>query len=214
MVAGRYNRHTYDEYSRQAVLSIHEAGHLRGADGQGREKGMAKSRQPKSTAAHPLPEIYDRPGFQIRRAHQNSVSVFVECLKPFDLTPTQFGALTMVRRWGPVSQIDLARSLGFDRSTTALVVRLLEGRRLIARSPNPADRRKFALTLTPAGRRLLETSQEAAEKARLALLAPFSKAEIAEFLRLLGQFNDAFDGVSRAPQVVRQHQPASRRKRA
>lgn len=164
---------------------------------------MAKSQRPRSTAAHPLPEIYDRPGFQIRRAHQNSVSVFVECLKPFDLTPTQFGALTMVRRWGPVSQIDLARSLGFDRSTTALVVRLLEGRRLIARSPNPHDRRKFALTLTPAGRRLLEASQKAAEEARLALLEPFSKAEAAEFLRLLRRFNEAFDGVSRAPQVVR-----------
>lgn len=164
---------------------------------------MTKSQRPRSTAAHPLPEIYDRPGFQIRRAHQNSVSVFVECLKPFDLTPTQFGALTMVRRWGPVSQIDLARSLGFDRSTTALVVRLLEERRLIARSPNPDDRRKFALTLTPAGRRLLEASQTAAEEARLALLEPFSKAEAAEFLRLLRRFNEAFDGVSRAPQMVR-----------
>lgn len=174
---------------------------------------MAKSLRSRTTAAHPLPEIYDRPGFQIRRAHQNSVSVFVECLKPFDLTPTQFGALTMVLRWGPVSQIDLARSLGFDRSTTALVVRLLEARRLIARSPNPDDRRKFALTLTPAGRRLLETSQDAAEKARLALLAPFSRAEATEFLRLLGRFNEAFDGVSRAPQVVRGQQSAPRRKR-
>ncbi|QDO98603.1 MarR family transcriptional regulator [Ferrovibrio terrae] len=164
---------------------------------------MAKSRRPKSTAAHPLPEIYERPGFQIRRAHQNSVSVFVECLKPFDLTPTQFGALTMVRRWGPVSQIDLARSLGFDRSTTALVVRLLGERRLIARSPNLEDRRKFALTLTPAGRRLLDASQKAAEEARLALLEPFTKAEAAEFLRLLRRFNEAFDGVSRAPRMVR-----------
>lgn len=164
---------------------------------------MAKSTRPKTTVAHPLPEIYSRIGFQIRRAHQNSVSVFIECLKPFDLTPTQFGALTMVRRWGPVSQIDLARSLGFDRSTTALVVRLLVGRKLLARTPNPEDRRKFALTLTPAGRRLLESSRAATEEARQALLAPFTRAEAAEFLRLLSRFNDAFDGVSRAPQMVR-----------
>jgi DNA-binding MarR family transcriptional regulator len=159
---------------------------------------MAKSNR----NAHPLPEIYDRPGFQIRRAHQNSVSVFLETLKPFDLTPTQFGALTMVSRWGPVSQIDLARSLGFDRSTTALVVRLLVSRRLIARMADPKDRRKFALTLTPAGRKLLDGCRAAAEEARLALLAPFSKAEAAEFLRLLRRFNAAFDGVSRAPPVV------------
>jgi DNA-binding MarR family transcriptional regulator len=179
---------------------------------------MAKSDRPKiARNAHPLPEIHDRPGFQIRRAHQNSVSVFVDCLKPFDLTPTQFGALTMVSRWGPVSQIDLARSLGFDRSTTALVVRLLESRRLIARSPNPDDRRKFALTLTPGGRRLLEASQQAAERARLALLEPFSRAEAAEFLRLLRRFNAAFDGVSRAPEMVQGGIPASkagRRKKA
>ncbi|MCW0233415.1 MAG: MarR family transcriptional regulator [Ferrovibrio sp.] len=166
---------------------------------------MAKS----NPNAHPLPEIYDRPGFQIRRAHQNSVSVFLECLKPFDLTPTQFGALTMVRRWGPVSQIDLARSLGFDRSTTALVVRLLVERHLIARTPNPDDRRKFALTLTPAGRKLLDASQNAAEQARAALLAPFGKAEAMEFLRLLRRFNAAFDGVSRAPPVGRGRPAAS-----
>lgn len=173
---------------------------------------MTKSRHSKPAAAHPLPEIYDRPGFQIRRAHQNSVSVFIECLKPYDLTPTQFGALTMICRWGPVSQIDLGRSLGFDRSTVALVVRLLEGRRLIARSPNPQDRRKFALTLTSAGRKLLEASGDAAEEARQALLVPFSKGEAAEFLRLLGKFNDAFDGVSRAPQMVRAGKHAAGRK--
>ncbi len=176
---------------------------------------MTKSARPKAARGfHPLPEIYDRPGFQIRRAHQNSVSVFIECLKPFDLTPTQFGALTMVRRWGPVSQIDLARSLGFDRSTTALVVRLLEERRLIMRSPNPGDRRKFALTMTPAGLRLLEASQEAAEQARLALLEPFSRTEAADFLRLLRRFNEAFDGVSRAPQMVRMPGGAEQAKKA
>lgn len=184
------------------MKSIHEIWTCAAVRG-GAGRDMTKPNRLKSVrGAHPLPEIYDRPGFQIRRAHQNSVSVFLEHLKPFDLTPTQFGALTMVRRWEPVSQIDLARSLGFDRSTTALVVRLLVGRKLIARMPNPADRRKFALTLTAAGRKLLEASREATEQARLALLAPFSRAEAAEFLRLLRRFNGAFDGVSRAPQMV------------
>lgn len=166
---------------------------------------MAKNDRTVSDPAggHPVPDIYDRPGFQIRRAHQNSVSTFLEMLKPFDLTPPQFGALSVVLRWGPISQIDLARSLGFDRSTTALVVGLLVKRRLIAKTADEADRRKFALTLTPAGRKLLQACTAEADAVREALLSPFTKQEAAEFIRLLRKFNDAFDGVSKAPPVGR-----------
>jgi len=152
---------------------------------------------------HPVPEIYERPGFQIRQAHQNSVSVFLYSLKPFDLTPSQYGALVVVCRWGPISQIDLARSLGFDRTTTALVVSLLVKRRLIQRSRNISDKRKFALTATEAGAKLLNASALAAERARLRLLEPFSKREATEFLRLLRKFNDAFGGLSAAPRRKR-----------
>jgi len=151
---------------------------------------------------YPVPEIYDRPGFQIRRAHQNSVSTFLQMLKPYDLTPPQFGALTVVARWAPISQIDLARSLGFDRSTTALVVGLLVKRKLIAKTADQDDRRKFALTLTAAGRKLVQGCTQEANAVREALLAPFSKQEAAEFIRLLRKFNDAFDGISKAPPVV------------
>jgi DNA-binding MarR family transcriptional regulator len=156
---------------------------------------MAKS----DRSDYPVPEIYDRPGFQIRRAHQNSVSTFLEKLKPYDLTPPQYGALTVVARWAPISQIGLARSLGFDRSTTALVVDLLVKRKLIVKTPDAEDRRKFALTLTPAGKKLV---QACTLEANAALLAPFTRQEAAEFLRLLRKFNDAFDGVSKAPPVV------------
>lgn len=151
---------------------------------------------------HPVPEIYDRAGFQIRRAHQNSVSTFLQMFKPHDLTPPQYGALSVVLRWGPISQIDLARSLGFDRSTTALVVGLLVKRKLIAKTADVKDRRKFALTLTPAGRKLLQACAADANAVREALLAPFTRQEAAEFLRLLRKFNDAFDGISKAPPVV------------
>jgi DNA-binding MarR family transcriptional regulator len=152
---------------------------------------------------HPVPEIYERPGFQIRQAHQNSVSVFLDSLKPFDLTPSQYGALVAVCRWGPISQIDLARSLGFDRTTTALVAGLLVKRRLIQRGRDPADKRKFALIATEAGTKLLASSTMAAEQARLRLLEPFSKREAAEFLRLLRKFNEAFGGLSAAPRRKR-----------
>jgi DNA-binding MarR family transcriptional regulator len=165
---------------------------------------MAKS----DRSDYPVPEIYDRPGFQIRRAHQNSVSTFLEKLKPYDLTPPQYGALTVVARWAPISQIGLARSLGFDRSTTALVVDLLVKRKLIVKTPDAEDRRKFALTLTPAGKKLVQACTLEANAVREALLAPFTRQEAAEFLRLLRKFNDAFDGVSKAPPVVSKKQRA------
>src|SRR5689334_9165262 len=88
----------------------------------------------------PLQGLGDRPGFLIRRAHQISQSVFVEECSALDITSTQFGVLWILGRAGEMDQIGIARLLGFDRSTTALVVKLLERRRLISRATDRMDR--------------------------------------------------------------------------
>src|SRR6476646_6280004 len=108
----------------------------------------------KKRQVDPLEGLGDRPGFLIRRAHQISQSVFIEEFSGLDITSTQFGVLWILGRAGELDQIGIARLLGFDRSTTALVVKLLERRGLIARSADGEDRRRHVLRLTESGRSL------------------------------------------------------------
>ncbi|WP_298460632.1 MarR family winged helix-turn-helix transcriptional regulator [uncultured Cellulomonas sp.] len=68
-----------------------------------------------------------------------------------ELTLTDSWLLTAVHDRQPVRASDLATWQGVDRSTITTQVRRLEDRGLVARTPEPGDRRAFALTLTPRG---------------------------------------------------------------
>src|SRR6185312_729409 len=132
---------------------------------------------PKKRQVDPLGGLGDRPGFLIRRAHQISQSVFIEECSSLDITSTQFGVLWVLERAGELDQIGIARLLGFDRSTTALVVKLLERRRLISRTVDRADRRRQLLQLTAAGRNLRKRAEPRVDRVRARLQEPFTREE-------------------------------------
>ncbi|WP_159346504.1 MarR family winged helix-turn-helix transcriptional regulator [Roseomonas harenae] len=145
---------------------------------------------PEPVPATSLPEalasLYARPGFKLRRAHQISLSVFAEECRAFEVTTTQYGILVALRERPGMDQIGVAQALGLDRSTTGMVVGLLEARDLLRRSRHETDRRRRVLTLTPQGEALLEAIGPAAERARRRLLEPLS----ADQARALGALLD------------------------
>jgi DNA-binding MarR family transcriptional regulator len=141
----------------------------------------------------------DRPGFLIRRAHQISQSVFIEECSSLDITATQFGVLSVLSRAGELDQISIARLLGFDRSTTGLVVNLLEERALIARTPNPTDRRRHVLRLTAAGEDLRRRAEPLVDRVRARLEGVFTPVQAETFLKLLDKFTRSFDETARVP---------------
>lgn len=147
----------------------------------------------------PLQGLGDRPGFLIRRAHQISQSVFVEECSALDITSTQFGVLWILGRAGEMDQIGIARLLGFDRSTTALVVKLLERRRLISRATDKMDRRRHVLRLTKAGEDLRKRAEPLVDRVRTRLEKPFTAGEAKAFSTLLQKFTRAFDDTARVP---------------
>ena len=166
----------------------------------------------KEQAGHldPLEGLGDRPGFLIRRAHQISQSVCIEECSGLDITSTQFGVLWILGRAGQLDQIGIARLLGFDRSTTALVVKLLEKRGLITRSADGVDRRRHVLRLTDAGRTLQKRAEPLVNRVRERLESPFTAEETRTFSKLLQKFTLALDETARAPL---QRTPASPDKR-
>jgi DNA-binding MarR family transcriptional regulator len=149
---------------------------------------MTKRTAQSPTSDPALDELYRRPGFLIRRAHQIAMDMFIEACAPIDLTPSQYGVLYILNVAGPMSQIGVARLIGLDRSTTALVIKLLTERGLTMKSPSPLDARKVEILITADGKHTLRQAAKFAERERKSLLAPFSAEEACTFLRLLEKF--------------------------
>ena len=73
------------------------------------------------------------------------------------LTRSQCRTLLAIgQQQGPVSLTDLSEILAVDLSTVSRVANGLVTHRLITREPDERDRRKVSLSLTPAGRELID----------------------------------------------------------
>jgi MarR family transcriptional regulator, lower aerobic nicotinate degradation pathway regulator len=152
---------------------------------------------PASTPAS-LSRLYARPGFLLRRAHQISAAVFEDECRELALTPAQFGVLTVIKAHPGLGQSSLARALGFDKVTVLRVLRGLEARGLVARSPAAENKRNVSVALTAEGAALLARAQRPAEKAYKRLLAPLDKAQQAELVELLQLLTGELEDDARA----------------
>jgi DNA-binding MarR family transcriptional regulator len=102
-----------------------------------------------------------------------------------------FDLLATLRRAGPPHRLrptDLAESLMLTSSGATKRLDRLEQAGLIARRPDPADRRGILIELTPAGRRLIDSSvveHVANESNLLSALTPDERGQLAALLRKL-----------------------------
>ena len=72
------------------------------------------------------------------------------------LTPSQLSTLSSVGQCGPVRLGDLAAAERIAPSTLTRLVNVLEDRGYLLRQPAPDDARAYLVTITPAGRDVLE----------------------------------------------------------
>ncbi len=71
------------------------------------------------------------------------------------LTVSQFGVLEAIYHLGPLSQAELARKILKSTGNITMVIDNLEKRGLVKRERKEGDRRYYAVTLTPAGQKLI-----------------------------------------------------------
>ncbi|NJP89457.1 winged helix-turn-helix transcriptional regulator [Nonomuraea sp. FMUSA5-5] len=89
----------------------------------------------------------------------------------------EFAALAALADFGPAAQREVGDRLGLDPSD---MVRLMDGlivAGLSERDRDPADRRRYRLSLTPEGRRAFERARELVERVERETLAPLTRAE-------------------------------------
>ncbi len=146
-----------------------------------------------------MDDLYRRPGFLLRRAHQISVALFLEEAAGLGLTTTQYGTMVVLRARESLDQVGIATLVGIDRSTTALVVSKLEEAGYIVRRDDKVDKRRKIITLSKAGHAMLDRVVQPAERARERALEAFSAKDATKFLELLERFVDVFNDQTRAP---------------
>lgn len=81
-----------------------------------------------------------------------------------------FAVLATLDEFGPLSQSELCRRCGMDRSDMTAVVSALADEGHVSRTPDADDRRRKVVRLEPAGRRRLEVLEQAIEGAQQQLL--------------------------------------------
>jgi DNA-binding MarR family transcriptional regulator len=86
--------------------------------------------------------------------------LYAETSRPLGLTPQQ-AHLLCVLLGGPLGMTELSRILSIERSSLTSMVDRLERRDLVARIPNPTDRRACQIRLTDPGLELANDAHNA-----------------------------------------------------
>ncbi|GAA2098109.1 hypothetical protein GCM10009759_28800 [Kitasatospora saccharophila] len=106
-----------------------------------------------------------------------------------DARKWHFAVLVALAETGPASQSELSRRTGVYRSDMVAVLNELADAGFLVRDPDPVDRRRNVVSLTPAGRARLQRLDALVTAAQQELLDPLSPAERTEFVRLLALLN-------------------------
>lgn len=150
------------------------------------------------TTKLPIERLEDLPGHYIRRLQQIAVGIFMDETADVNVTPVQFALLFAASKEAGLDQRTLAGRIGLDTSTIGAVVDRLEGRELIERKVSTDDKRVRLLSVTPAGKKLLQSVMPAMLRAQDRMLAPLPIADRAKFMSMVKRIVEENNAWSRA----------------
>ena len=99
--------------------------------------------------------------------------------------------LAGLQEWGPVSQAELGRTTGIDRSDVTAALTELESRHLVERSADPDHKRRNIVTITADGVEHLLELDNVIDGIQDEFLAPLTDAQRRQFIALLSRLVDA-----------------------
>ncbi|WP_086829102.1 MarR family winged helix-turn-helix transcriptional regulator [Allokutzneria sp. NRRL B-24872] len=98
-----------------------------------------------------------------------------------------YRVLATLEEFGPASQATVGRHAGVHLSDVVAALNELAELDLVERAPDPQDRRRNVITITPAGRRQLKKLDKRLAEAQEELLAPLSPEEREQFTQVLAR---------------------------
>ena len=131
------------------------------------------------------------PSHLLHRALQLALDIYAEETGPEAVTQRQYAVLSAVAAREGLTQTDLVRATGIDRSTLADLVARMIGKSLLARQRSASDARANTVSLTLDGRAALDEAapKVAAADGRILELLPARKRDA--FLGVLREIGRA-----------------------
>ena len=145
---------------------------------------MAKDKRVASSAG---PLLEEQAFLAILRGADTLQWRLTEMLKPYELSPTQYNALRILRGAGkdglPCQEIG-GRMINRDPDITRLMDRL-EQRSLVQRSRDSADRRVIKARISAGGLKLLQSLDGEIEKFHRQLMGHMGERKLEQLIRLM-----------------------------
>ena len=137
--------------------------------------------------------LAESPSHLMHRVLQLSLDIYAEEAGPDGLTQRQFAVLEAVSVRSGLTQTDLVKATGIDRSTLADLVARMTTKGLLERERSTLDARAKAVRLSEAGQAALEAARPRVEAADKRILALLPKTRREGFLDLLTSLTEAAD---------------------
>lgn len=118
--------------------------------------------------------LTDRVAFLLQLALARAQAMGEQALTELGISGREYGVLAVLREGSPSAQHQLGAALGVDRTSTVKLLVGLEARGLISRAHDPANRRAYLVTLTPAGDRLRRRAADVLADCDDRFLAPLA----------------------------------------
>ncbi|NJC40842.1 DNA-binding MarR family transcriptional regulator [Brevundimonas alba] len=148
------------------------------------------------------------PSHLMHRALQLALDIYSEEAGPDGLTQRQFAVLEAVSHKAGLTQTDLVRATGIDRSTLADLVARMTTKGLLDRERSVVDARAKAVRLSEAGAAALEAARPRVEAADKRIMALLPKGKRDGFLALLADLAGEADA---APDKARAEAKAAKK---
>ncbi|MCX5209190.1 MarR family transcriptional regulator [Kitasatospora sp. NBC_00240] len=135
----------------------------------------------------PLTHLQTLPSWLLGRASALGHRLVADQFAREGVRLPHHAVLCGVAEHGPLAQAELARLVRIDPKDMVAVLNDLQAKELVTRTPDPRDRRKNAIALSPAGHALLARLQILGDEANAALLAPLDPEERTRLAELLAR---------------------------
>jgi DNA-binding MarR family transcriptional regulator len=145
-----------------------------------------------------LVSLRARPGFLVRRLHQIGMAIFTDEMADLELTPVQYGAMSIVGMNPGIDQSALGEELGTDRANTTDVINRLVNNGYALRAVSPKDRRMRRVYLTDHGRDIVVEANQRLKNVRSRFLSPLKPADREIFLDLMIELIEGNNSLGRA----------------
>ncbi|KMZ42068.1 MULTISPECIES: MarR family transcriptional regulator [Bacillales] len=130
-------------------------------------------------------ELFNLTGFLLHRTDMKMTNYFKKRLKQLEITPEQWGILSVMDGERAITQKELSDAIDRDQTTVVRMIYSLEKKGIVIRTLNDADRRSHNLLLSDKGMELKSKLLPVVTDAHNYVTQNLTDVEIAELHALL-----------------------------